>query len=320
MATVTAAFARALARAAGTPFEAEGDRRLSDAQYFAMAEAIRDRHPDPTALAFAYAEEIDLDGIGALGLALKTAPTLRGSLVRVERYFRVLTDSVAYRLEEGPGGAGFCLVQLTAPHAIHPFRNECALAAFARSMRLMTPGLSLAEVSFRHPCPTDPARYAAFFGAPVRFDAARDSIGLPPGALDLPNRLGDGALSRFLGAQLDTELPRLGADSDGLESRLRIHLVEALSAGLPRAADVAHQMAMSERTLFRRLSEQGLTYQGVLAEAQRALAERLLTESGHSIAEIAFLTGFSEQSTFSRAFKRWAGRSPAAWRREARAA
>jgi AraC-like DNA-binding protein len=72
-------------------------------------------------------------------------------------------------------------------------------------------------------------------------------------------------------------------------------------------------MGLSERTLHRRLSAHGLTFRGVLDRAQRRLAEGLLTQSDHSIAEIAFLIGFSEQSAFTRAFKRWANDAPAAF-------
>ena len=73
---------------------------------------------------------------------------------------------------------------------------------------------------------------------------------------------------------------------------------------------------MSERTLYRRLAESRLTYQGVLEKTQKSLAENLLSEGGFSIAEVAFLTGFSEQSSFTRAFKRWAGLSPGAYRKQ----
>jgi AraC-like DNA-binding protein len=72
-------------------------------------------------------------------------------------------------------------------------------------------------------------------------------------------------------------------------------------------------MGLSERTLHRRLSAHGLTFRGVRDRAQRRLAEGLLTQSDHSIAEIAFLIGFSEQSAFTRAFKRRANDAPAAF-------
>jgi len=74
---------------------------------------------------------------------------------------------------------------------------------------------------------------------------------------------------------------------------------------------------MSGRTLQRRLSDRGYSFQKVVDEARRELAERLLKGTEYPLAEVAFLTGFSEQSAFNRAFKRWAGQTPRSFRLEA---
>lgn len=198
------------------------------------------------------------------------------------------------------------------------FRTEGALAAFARNMRLFVDGdLTLDHVSFRHACRCDPHRYAAMFDCPVRFNAARDAIALAPAMLDRPNRLGDAAVSDFLTAHLETEIGPLEGDPS-LRAELLRRLTPALSNGVPQAAGIAADMGMSERTLYRRLAEEGRTFRDVVVEAQSSLAQDLLRDSDSSIAEIAFLTGFSEQSTFSRAFKRWTGEAPARFRQQIR--
>jgi AraC-like DNA-binding protein len=79
-------------------------------------------------------------------------------------------------------------------------------------------------------------------------------------------------------------------------------------------SSIASGLAMSARTLQRRLSEQGHSFQGVVDMTRKVLAQRLLAETDYSLAEVAFLTGFSEQSGFSRAFKRWAGQTPRSYR------
>jgi len=94
------------------------------------------------------------------------------------------------------------------------------------------------------------------------------------------------------------------------------HLTPTLSNGRPQAAVIARDMGLSERTLYRRLAEEGLTFRDVVGRAQLALAQEMLRTSDVSIAEVAFLTGFSEQSTFSRAFKRWVGQAPAQFRQQ----
>lgn len=333
MASVAQAFARVMARAAGMTLRDDGallaggvvvrrlphkaDGRLTDADYFDLLDWIRREHEDEVALVDAYARLIRADDIGVLGLAIKTAPTLRASLERVERFWRVVTDTAVYVLDQSGDPARLSLEARTGHHPVLEFRNEGALAGLARNMRLFVDGeLVLDHISFRHPCRSTPERYAALFGCPVRFEADCDAIAMKPAMLDLPNRLGDDALSDFLTAHLETEIGSLRDDAS-LRAALLCRITPALSSGAPQAANVAREMGMSERTLYRRLADEGLTFRDVLTEAQSSLAQELLRDSSSSIAEIAFLTGFSEQSTFSRAFKRWVGKAPAQFRQQA---
>lgn len=333
MPSVTAAFARAMAHAAGMTLRDDGalvsggvvvrrlsqptDGRLAETDYFDLLDWIRQRHDDEVALLEAYAKVIRADDIGVLGLAMKTAPTLRASLERVERYWRVVTDTAVYRLDASGDPAFLLFEERTGHHPVLDFRNEGALAGLARNMRQFVEGdLALEHVSFRHACRGDPDRYAAHFGCPVHFEADRNAIALKPAMLDLPNRLGDAAVSDFLTAHLETEIGSL-KDDPSLRAALLRRLTPALSNGVPQAAEVARDMGMSERTLYRRLADEGLTFRDVLIQAQSSLAQELLRDSTSSIAEIAFLTGFSEQSTFSRAFKRWVGQAPAQFRQHA---
>jgi len=332
MPSVTNAFARAMAHAAGMTLRDDGalvsdgvvvrrlskptDGRFPETDYFDLLNWIRQGHEDEVALLEAYAKVIRADDIGVLGLAMKTAPTLRASLERVERYWRVVTDTAVYRLDASGDPAFLVFEARTGHHPVLDFRNEGALAGLARNMRQFVEGeLILEHVSFRHACRSDPDRYAAHFGCPVRFEADRNAIALRPAMLDLPNRLGDAAVSDFLTAHLETEIGSL-RDDPSIRAALLRRLTPALSNGVPQAADIARDMAMSERTLYRRLAEEGLTFRDVLTEAQSSLAQELLRDSDSSIAEIAFLTGFSEQSTFSRAFKRWVGQAPVQFRQQ----
>jgi len=88
----------------------------------------------------------------------------------------------------------------------------------------------------------------------------------------------------------------------------------ALSEGVPTVTDIASQLGMSGRTLQRRLSDKGASFQSLVDLARRELAEQLLKDTDYSLAEVAFLTGFAEQSGFTRAFKRWAGQTPRSYR------
>jgi len=336
MPSVTAAFAHALARAAGLTTSKDGvtlsdgtiiqrlhpdsNGRIPDKEYFALIEWIQATQEDEVKLVAKYAESIRPDDLGVLGLAIKTAPTLRASLKLVERYFLLMTDNVVYRLEENSDQALLTIAQPDPVLPVVQLRNECALAAFARNMRcFVETELNFDFVSFRHACRSNPHSYDAFFGCAVMFDAESDAIALPIAALDLPNKLGDEGVCDFLIQHLEGETSKLNADTP-LVKTLMTYLSKRLRDGVPQAVSVANEMGMSERTLYRRLADEGLTFRDVLQRAQTTLAQKLLSASDCSIAEVAFLTGFSEQSTFSRAFKRWVGQAPGQYRQEAKAA
>ncbi|MCR9193550.1 MAG: AraC family transcriptional regulator [Hyphomonas sp.] len=99
-----------------------------------------------------------------------------------------------------------------------------------------------------------------------------------------------------------------------LAGRVRRVVADTLSDGVPTLSAVASEMGLGPRTLQRRLSDSGQSFQGIVDLARKRLALRLLRETELSLAEIAFLTGFSEQSGFTRAFKRWAGQTPRSYR------
>ena len=120
--------------------------------------------------------------------------------------------------------------------------------------------------------------------------------------------------SCFLTGQL-AELTR-----DDLVTRCKAHLLEHLTSGEPTERGLAEAVGLSRRTLQRRLAEHGITYKRLVDETREALARRYLENPQRSLTEITFLLGFSEQSAFTRAFRRWHGESPSDYRRRCAAA
>ncbi|GAA3641707.1 hypothetical protein GCM10022200_26870 [Microbacterium awajiense] len=267
--------------------------------------------PGDHSLPLRYASLLRADDLGALGLGLKTAPTVRDALVRLVRYILVLSDTLEYELQEGRHPA---LVMSRPSHRRGAqLANECALAAVA-SVLWTTAGddLPLTEVSFRHPGPTSSAEHETFFGCPVRFDAERNAIGFTPSALERPTQLGDEGLSAYFLAELDV-LKRETRDPS-VRALVYVAVADALPDGVPRRTVIARRLGMSERTLHRRLADEGVTFQSVARAAQLDTAETLLAQTANSLGEIAFLAGFSDQSAFSRAFRAHAGCTPMAFR------
>jgi len=231
-----------------------------------------------------------------------------------------LTSVAAYEVRNHDAGAYFILHRQGSRRLGMRLSNEATLASVASIIRQVSPThFTPLEVSFKHPAPASTTAHEAYFGCPVYFEAEMDGLSVSSGALSSPNRLGDDGITRFLLKHLDAELQILDADR-GLEEMVQSAIARSLSEGAPKMPDIARRLGMSERTLHRRLAEEGLSFQKIAVDAKRELATGLLSQSGYSIAEIAFLTGFSEQSAFNRAFKRWAGQTPAAYRETKRPA
>lgn len=285
----------------------------SDAYYRFFA-ALAERDPSGIALALRIGASMRSDEYGAFGLAWKSAPDLRGSFVRSERYGRVLGNAEAYALEPHPKGAYFGLDKRGDGSPGMLLSNEASLAAVATICKEVSarPFVPL-EVHFRHPARGDVGVFTSHFGCPVYFDSDRNALLVSQEALTAPNKLGDETIAQFFDSHLEKELAALANDA-GLEQRVRIAVSQTLSEGVPTLSDIAVSLGMSARTLQRRLADKDQSFQGVVDLARRELAQQFLAETDYSLAEVAFLTGFSEQSAFTRAFKRWSGQTPRSYR------
>lgn len=283
--------------------------------YYDMLERIA-AAVDVTEMPLRVGASMRLDEYGALGLAFKAATTLGASYARIERYARLWTSVVEYELRDDPRGTLFILHRAGARRLGLRLSNEATLASTISIARQVSPvPVTPREVLIRHPAPRSTAAHEAWFGSPVRFDADLDAIVFAPETLAQPNILGDEGISRYLVSHLDRELSEI-ADDAPLVGRTKDAIAQALSEGTPKMADIAHELGLSARSFHRRLSEHGMTFQSLTEETRRDLAEGLLRDERHSLAEIAFLTGFAEQSSFTRAFKRWVGMTPASYRKD----
>ncbi|MDU8913479.1 AraC family transcriptional regulator [Aestuariicoccus sp. MJ-SS9] len=309
--------AAALLRAAGLDPAGAWDPKvmIPDTTYYALLERIVET-TDATALPIQVGASMRCDEYGALGLAWKAAPDLSGSFARVERYARLWTSVVEYELRPDPRGLLFILHRAGERRLGMRLSNEATLASAVSLARQVSPEpFAPLEVLIRHDAPKTKGAHEEWFGCPVRFGADLDALLIAPETLERPNLLGDEGITRFLVAHLDAELSEIAPDAT-LVAQARDAIARALSEGLPRMADIARGLGLSARSFHRRLSEHGMSFQTLTEETRRDLAQGLLRDERYSLAEIAFLTGFSEQSSFTRAFKRWVGRTPASYRKD----
>ena len=248
--------------------------------------------------------------LGALGYALANCATLAEALATFVRYQGFLSDALRWRWPEP-----LTLVVEASPELAslgHPVESAVGLwVVLSRSLS----GVRWIPraVSFRHAPLGDPREHAELFGVAPTFGAKRDALVFDASTLDLPVRGAELALRSPLLRMLEARLA-VPVEAEIL-ARLRVELRGRLARGAADKNAVARSLGVSTRTLARRLQEAGTSYQAALEETRRGLALDLLANPALAVYELAFLLGYSEPSTFHRAFRRWTGESPHAWRR-----
>jgi AraC-like DNA-binding protein len=174
--------------------------------------------------------------------------------------------------------------------------------------------LPASRASFTHQRSDDTSEYRTFFGSDVRFGAAVDEVAFPTSIRQIPVVGADPYLNELLINYCDQALAarstKRGSFGSSVENVIALHLPH----GKARIGEIARKLGVSQRTLARRLSSEGLTFAGVLQRLKSDLAKRHLADETLSISEIAWLVGYQDVSAFTHAFKRWTGRAPRAIR------
>lgn len=283
---------------------------ISDALYYKFFAKAATIDKNGTSLPLRVGAAMCCDDYGAFGLAWKSAPTLRSSYNRAERYAQVLTSVSTYELEPAQGGAFINLHRSGYRGLGMRLSNEATIASiFSISQEVSTEIIRPTAVLFKHAPPDSTQAHDVYFQCPVHFGATRDALFIKNANLQAPNKLGDNSISKFFESHLDTEVSMLNKGASFDQKVLRF-LRHNLSEGIPLLSDIANHFGMSGRTLQRRLSELGYSYRTIVDQSRCQLAEQLLLETEYALIEIAYMTGFSEQSAFTRAFKRWSGQTP----------
>ena len=158
----------------------------------------------------------------------------------------------------------------------------------------------------------------AHFGCRAKFKAARNALVFRSSDVDRPFVTHNADLLEAVGAQLEAEFAELNADA-GVGEQVRHALKRSLAGKRPTLAHVAQRMGLSARTLQRRLTEAGITFQRVVEETRRELAHHYLEQSTIELTEAAYLLGYENANSFFRAFHLWEGTTPGEWRATRRA-
>jgi AraC-like DNA-binding protein len=250
---------------------------------------------------------------GALHAAVFASTTLGDGYRRLSRFMGLIHGRAELRLEvRGDVARLWHRLGVASAEAGRHLGEWLLSACFTRGRMLVGPGFSVREVTFAHQAPASTTEHARIFAAPVRFGQPVDALVFDHRLLDLPADGADPVLLRVLDAHLEQIAPP--APPPDLLLAVRTRVGEALKGRCPPIASVAARLHMSPRSLQRRLADLGTSYQALVSDVRRELALRHLSEGTLAISETAFVLGFSEVSTFHRAFKRWTGQTPASFR------
>jgi len=294
------------------------DARISGESALTLWEALIERTEDP-ALQLCAPTELPFGAYRVIDYLVGASATVGEGVSRFAEFFRLIADAVALRVERDAHGS--CLRMETVDGGpVPPVYVDYVFAALIGRIRMrIRPELSLRTVQLRRPAPRSERPYQECFRAPVRFGAECDRLCFTADEWAAPLAGADAALAGVLEEHARVLAARLPEAPTDLISEVRT----AIMAALPDSADeehVARALHSSTRTLQRDLSRAGTTFRTVLDHVRQCLAESYLADTSVPITQVAFLLGFSDQSSFHHAFQRWTGQAPGRWRRESRAA
>lgn len=303
--------ARVLALAGLTPAEiADPYARIPGSSEFALWDAILEVTGDPL-IAIVLAEQIETGALGAYEYLLRNSATMRAALERASRFERVVDDLTRVELVEQGELAAIRLVR-DGGYA-HPALGVQCLFAVLVKIGVRELGAFVAELRFRHKAPADPALFAQRLQHQVSFEQEHDEIVFARALVDAKMRSADPRLGDVLEEHMQRLLQALPAQ-DAFVTRARGQLRPLLETGGASLEALAAALHLSTRTLRRRLQEHGTSYKALLEDVRHDLAKHLVAETHEPFDEVARRLGFSEPSTFYRAFRRWAGTTPALYR------
>jgi AraC-like DNA-binding protein len=261
-------------------------------------------------LGFTLARDFDPRELGLLYYVMASSQTLGDALKRVARYSQTTNEALVVRYGEG----NRLIISLSysgVPRHSDRHQIEFCMFAVLRICRVLT-GQNIVpqHFSIAHHRSEGTSEMARFVGTKVEFGADTDEFALNIDARGLPLIHSDPYLNDLLLKYCEAAL----ADRRGDMSQFRTRVENAISSLLPHGRvlveDVARSLGMSERTLARKLSDEGLNFTEILQQLRRDLAVRYLDDRKLHVSKIAWLLGFHEVSSFTHSFKRWTGKTP----------
>lgn len=242
-----------------------------------------------------------------------SSPTFGDGINRALNYQRLLSDASHASIGTDTELA-YISVESSSQRVVDVRHlTECMAIGLIRFFQYVTDGaFKPSHLSFTHAQPSNVAEHQRIFACEVLFDQPENRIYFARELLELPSLHAEPELLQLHEKLASEHVAKL--ERQDIVNRVYKVLGEVLETGQVSLEDVATRLDLKARTLRTRLSEAGTNFNQLLADYRCNLAKRLLARTDESIDEIVYLTGFSEPSTFYRAFKRWTGQTPVEYR------
>jgi AraC-like DNA-binding protein len=250
--------------------------------------------------------------LGALGFAWLASSSLRTAFQRMNRYARMIQEKLEIDLDED---ARFFYVRIEANQVAQNKRlqEEGQLSAMVKFCRVICGNsFSPAKVCFQQKKPDDTSYYYEFFRCPIEFNAPVTSLAIQLSDVDKRLTGSNDELAR-LNEHIVVKYLAHSAKND-IVNRVKAAILDGLSSGMVTEAIIAEGLHTTPRNLHRKLQKEGTTFKQLFNDMRRELALQYIQDRSKTLTEISFMLGFSEASSFSRAFKAWTGKPPSAAR------
>ncbi|MCB1848519.1 MAG: AraC family transcriptional regulator [Halieaceae bacterium] len=301
----------------GDLLEARPTPVFSLAQEFRFHRNLLRLSGDPL-LGLKLGQAYSLQTYGLFGYAFMSAPTLRQALNIASNYgpLSFTLFRVAFRESASAGILQFSRLVDIPDDLFTYYVDRDVSAALAGADPDHIAPIKPIGIALMHGGEGRRQDYERFFGCPVDFDAPRSEVRVDAAVLDTAMPLRDADTSAICQQQCQLLLARMSRSS-GFVEQVR-QLIVARPGHFPDIDYVAQKLCMTSRTLRRRLTAEGSSYQQILADVRYQLAREYLATSRLAVEEIAALLGYSNPGNFTHAFKRWHGSPPRQYRQEHR--
>lgn len=306
--------ARIRSESALDPYDLDDPDLLVPASRLYTMWEVAERQWARPALGLSAAAMVPVGAYEVLDYLILSSATIGDGLAQFAEYFAIATRTAAYEIHRRRRQVSFEMAWRIPPRGIMFQLRDYGLAVVACRVRAGC-GCRPDAVELAGPALATAGAYARAFGAPATLHAKRNALIFSSDTWAAPQPRRDADLNKTLRRHAQLLLERTAAaDAGSLRARVRVEWLRRTRVGPPSITDIASALGVGARTLQRRLRLEGVSFDDLAEELRAGLAREYVADRKLNISEAAYLLGFSEPSAFSRAFKRWTGMSPQAFR------